>query len=588
VRGLILVAALIVALAGAVNVEAIECTGTDGDDFINAVFDCGGADTIDGLAGFDTLEYFSDFEDFSLVYEEGVITKTVGLPSAEFEAGREDTIRNIELLRFGNMTLSTRASGLFELTTTRTPTIAYKGNPLSYATADFNGDGLEDLIFSGPRWPFTLDSPAQRFVILANDGAGRFVDATSEIIVGSPAAVHAREGVVADFNGDGWPDFFSANTGPDVAPFPGEPNTLLLSTRDGRLIDASDRLLPDRNDFSHGVAVGDIDNDGDIDIFVNNICCGVGGSYFLINDGEGNFTFRDDNIANLCLVIESSELCLTEDALFLSAALADLNGDGWVDLIGGEFGTRSQLYLNDGSGVFNKQTPISLPEGLFGPETLTLDVLPLDLNGDGRLDLVMVQTELDYTGVAYQALINVGNGQFVDESVARFGVKTDTGPSPFFLKPIDFNRDGHVDILVQFDHLQDRTSRDQGTDLDAVVLFLNDGTGHFQPLKNDIFLNVSLTFWPVDKKGDGILDFLFAEQSVQGEEAVVGPKGQELSFFMLSSLNPQPKLSNISTRGLVQTGDNVQIGGFIIGGDRTEDGSDTGTGAYPGGFWRTG
>ena len=87
-KSLSFVAALIVVLAGSIKVDAIECIGTGGDDFFDGFLNCGDGDTIDGLAGFDTLETLPDFEDFSLVYEEGVITKIVRLPSAEFEPGR--------------------------------------------------------------------------------------------------------------------------------------------------------------------------------------------------------------------------------------------------------------------------------------------------------------------------------------------------------------------------------------------------------------------------------------------------------------------------------------------------------------------
>ena len=67
------------------KVEAIECTGTDGDDVFFASFGCdsGVSDTIDGLAGFDTLIYFADVTDSSLVYDNSVITKTIALPCSD-------------------------------------------------------------------------------------------------------------------------------------------------------------------------------------------------------------------------------------------------------------------------------------------------------------------------------------------------------------------------------------------------------------------------------------------------------------------------------------------------------------------------
>jgi hypothetical protein len=84
----------------------------------------------------------------------------------------------------------------------------------------------------------------------------------------------SRNFVIADFNGDGRPDVFIDNTGlevGDVSTWPGEQNTLLLSAPDGELHDVSATNLPQVSDFSHGSSAADVDGDGDVDIWVNNL-----------------------------------------------------------------------------------------------------------------------------------------------------------------------------------------------------------------------------------------------------------------------------------------------------------------------------
>ncbi len=79
---------------------------------------------------------------------------------------------------------------------------------------------------------------------------------------------------VADFNGDGLTDIFIQEGGPDLSPFPGGQNRILIHKPDGTFADETTQRLPIYNDFSHGCAIGDIDNDGDIDIYNNSITGG--------------------------------------------------------------------------------------------------------------------------------------------------------------------------------------------------------------------------------------------------------------------------------------------------------------------------
>ena len=169
-------------------------------------------------------------------------------------------------------------------------------NPQAMAVADLNGDGLEDVIIS--LWAGPLNQPgfALPILILLNNGAGGFIDGTADLISGPiPQTFLVRQFLIEDFNGDGRPDIFLVNHGLEaVRPFPGEQNRLLLSGPDGKLRDVTAENLPQFSDFSHGASAADIDGDGDIDLWINNLGGGNAPSYLMVNDGTGKFTIVAD------------------------------------------------------------------------------------------------------------------------------------------------------------------------------------------------------------------------------------------------------------------------------------------------------
>jgi len=103
--------------------------------------------------------------------------------------------------------------------------------------------------------------------------------------------VHPRNIYSADFDGNGLMDVVVADHGFDSYPFPGNQNTLFLQQTNGTFIDASGQL-PEISDFTHDIAIGDIDGDGDIDIYASNLTINQDYPYFMINDGQGNFTLE--------------------------------------------------------------------------------------------------------------------------------------------------------------------------------------------------------------------------------------------------------------------------------------------------------
>lgn len=350
--------------------------------------------------------------------------------------------------------------------------------PRILGAADLDGNGTDEFILTHEAFDVTgapVDVPT-RIVIATTSGAAYRGIGTV------PSMVHAREAVVADFNGDGREDVFLVGAGQDGPPFPGEQNRLLLSRPGGGHVDATQTDLPPLLDFAHGADAGDIDGDGDADIVV--ILNGRGGAnltenYFLVNDGNGRFSFS--RASNHLPAGAPRRL-----NAFLTARLQDVDGDGNIDLLmagNGDERQASLLLAGDGSGRFAR--PIALPRGPFGASTWTTDIDVVDLDRDGARDLVLLNTGrfggARYTGLQIQILMSEG-GRFVDRTNERMWGQDWPNQRDFNIPHnvtlADLDRDGHPDLVVQsLNPVWAETPGDVATQIG-----LNDGTGRFRPV----------------------------------------------------------------------------------------------------------
>src|SRR2546425_6986872 len=172
-----------------------------------------------------------------------------------------------------------------------TLSVAYSGTFGPNGVADFLGDGSHVIVFSGPIAPFT-PTPVP-FKAIRVSPSGGLSDVTSAMFGGqSPSAVHARRMIVTDLNGDHIPDIFSANHGYDVAPSPGERQTLLLSSGTGTFTDASSSL-PALNNFAHSAAAGDVRRAGVKDIIVGQLSTTKNLGVPDIYKGPNTFSYVD-------------------------------------------------------------------------------------------------------------------------------------------------------------------------------------------------------------------------------------------------------------------------------------------------------
>lgn len=357
------------------------------------------------------------------------------------------------------------------------PTISLvPGNvPLTSLAVDLRGNGKKDLIVGMGVPPSSPEARVPMRILRSRNGA--LTDVTRELLGAGalPSTEHPLEVISGDFNRDGRTDVFMAAHGYDTTPFDGERSVLLYSKADGTLEDVSS-TLSSTPQFSHSATTADINGDGFLDIYVGNIGGISPSPHFLMGKADGTFERRTAGLPPAILSVNRR---------FTASLLLDVNDDGAPDLVLGTEqllagNTDSIILLNDGTGDFTKRTEIKLPRSVFGANQLVLDIAPLDVNGDGRVDLVVcgTQTAPYYQGRFLQLLIANGDGTFRDETATRLqGTPSATsGPWNRFVRIADFNSDGALDLIT--DSAQDYT----GVVID--LIWLNDGSGQFSAVSS--------------------------------------------------------------------------------------------------------
>lgn len=348
---------------------------------------------------------------------------------------------------------------------------------------DFDSDGDLDLILSPgafATWPPTY----VKLRALRNTGRGLFEDATDQVL-GEVKIVLARDVRIADFNRDGRMDLALADHGTDTPPFPGGQSRILMQTEDGRLRDETPSRLPLVDAFTHHLSTGDIDGDGDEDLyFCNSHNSGEVVPRLYLNDGRGVFTQGYLGEAKNFQPLHSPNWRPTAHPQgqyhnprlpleittwrhnYTSSLFVDVDRDGDLDLVLGYDGTplkqtprqpRDTLLLNDGQGYFTFAPVDSLPARSLGVDSGNIHIASEDLDLDGWPDLIMV-LQLRYSEPALQLLLNNRDGTFRDASI-RIPQAWTPGPDASwvghwvaFARIADLNQDGLPDFIVTQQH----------------------------------------------------------------------------------------------------------------------------------------
>jgi hypothetical protein len=276
------------------------------------------------------------------------------------------------------------------------------------------------------------------------------------------AAVHRGMGVaVGDYNNDGWLDIF-------VTVDPGNGTALNLLYRNngnGTFTEVAQAaglaFAPGRTvGGGFGAAWGDYDLDGRLDLAIADWFNTAGGNRLYHNNGDGTFTNVTTSALGGGLNVQG-----------FSPRFVDMNGDRYPELLWVADYGGSKYFVNNGNGTFTNRTS-SAGVGLEGNGMGTIIA---DVNGDGRPDwfVTSIYSPDYYPGTGNMLYINQGNGSFSEVSAAA-GVKQ--GGWGWGAVAADFNNDGREDLAHVAGYPE------TGFTTDPPRVFINTGSNAFQQI----------------------------------------------------------------------------------------------------------
>ncbi|MGE3819358.1 MAG: FG-GAP-like repeat-containing protein [Isosphaeraceae bacterium] len=326
------------------------------------------------------------------------------------------------------------------------------------ATLDYDGDGWLDLyLVQSGTFPPDRETATMGDRLHRNRGDGTFEDVTNTSGLSQFRGGYGHGVAVGDVDGDGHPDLFVTRW---------RAYALYRNRGDGTFEDVTERwgLAGDR-DWPTSAAFADLDQDGDLDLYVchylqwdeadpRNCLDPADPSKYACSPRSfpalPDHLFRNDG-GRFTDVTEASGI-VDRDGRGLGVVASDLNGDGLVDLFVANDLSADNLWINRGNLTFEDR---GLEAGVSGNESgghqAGMGIACGDVDGDGLPDLAVT----NFLGESTSLFRNLGGGSFADQS-GPSGIRS---ASRFLLgfgaSFLDADADGRLDLLTANGHVHD-------------------------------------------------------------------------------------------------------------------------------------
>ena len=281
----------------------------------------------------------------------------------------------------------------------------------------------------------------------ASGGQVRFTDVTASS--GIVADGYGMGVATGDYDNDGCVDLYVTNLGP---------GKLFRNGCDGTFIDVTGRSRTASPGWGVSAAFVDYDRDGWLDLFVGHYLNYTVGTNIRCHSASGlldycpphvyralpSRLYRNNRDGTFADVTEAAGMAL-DFGPAMGVATADFDGDGWIDIYVANDSTANNLWINNRDGTFRNTAWLAgAAVGPDGQPKASMGVDAGDFDNDGDEDLFI--TELTTQGA--DLYVNDGSGVFTDES-ARAGVRVPTLPfTGFGTAWFDFDNDGWLDVAT--------------------------------------------------------------------------------------------------------------------------------------------